>query len=990
MSNVRKNIIVIGNGMVGHRFCEKLVEFGALETFKVTVFGDEPRRAYDRVHLSSYFEEDKSDDDLYLCAADWYTENGLDLRIGTKATRIDRDKKRVYTDDNDGLDYDYIVLATGSSAFIPPVPGIDKQGIFAYRTIEDLDAITAYAKNAKRAAVMGGGLLGLEAAKAVLDLGLETHVIEFAPRLMPRQLDESGAGLLKSKIEAMGVDVHLSKQTMAVLGNEKIEGLLYACGESLDIDMLVVSAGIRPRDEIAKVSGIKVGERGGILVDDALRTSDPNIFAIGEVALHDKMIYGLIGPGYRMAEVVASNLLGDSLEFTGWDMSTKLKLLGVDVASFGDPFATEGTQEVAVQDEVGGVYKKLVVHTESNRLVGGVLVGDASDYATLLHLTNTGDALEGSAADLVIGKSDALSGDASSLPDALVACSCNTITKGEICSAIDANELTTPAQVKSCTNAGTGCGGCMPLVTDILMAQLKASGKNVKQVICEHFAYTRQELLGIMKVKELRSYEAMLNECGTGEGCEICKPLVASLLASTWNDAILTHSTIQDTNDKFLANIQQGGTYSVIPRIAGGEPTAENLIVLGQVAKKYDLYCKITGGQRIGLYGARVEQLPQIWAELIAAGFESGHAYGKALRTVKSCVGTSWCRYGVQDSTTMAIDVENRYKGLRSPHKLKSAVSGCTRECAEAQSKDFGFIATEKGWNLYVCGNGGTTPRHADLLASDLDTDTAIRYIDRFLMYYVRTAGPLVRTARWIEKLEGGIEHLKDVVIHDSLGIAEELEAEMEAIVQTYRCEWKDVVENPSKRDRFQHFANNESKDETVSFVRERGQIRTPDWFNEALPEETVTDGDAIAIREGMEDAKTCWEAGSVSDFPENGGIALKYGSVQIALFHFASRGTWYATQNLCPHKRDMVLARGLTGDVEGIPKVACPHHKKQFSLETGECLSGDPYKLKTFPVRVEGDKVYIELPERSALIGDACDNETACDALAEAANTGV
>ena len=976
--------------MVGHRFCEKLVELGAMEYFDVIVFGDEPRPAYDRVHLTSYFEEGKTDEDLFLCGKDWYIENGIDLHIDEKVTDIDRESKIIHTNKGSAFSYDYAVLAMGSAAFIPPIPGIKKEGVFAYRTIDDLDRISKYAMNAKSAAVMGGGLLGLEAAKAAIDLGLKTHVVEFAPRLMPRQLDDTGAALLKTKIEAMGVDVLLSRQILAILGEDTIDSLLFAGGDTLDVDMLIVSAGIRPRDELARSCGIDVGERGGIIVDDTLCTNDPRVFAIGEVALHDGSIYGLVGPGYRMAEVAASNLMGDFLEFTGWDMSTKLKLMGVDVASFGEAFQQDGMQEIHVHDEVGGVYKKLVIDPETNTLLGGILVGDASEYARFLHLTNTAEPTVGSPADLIFGSAESDLQSAADLPDSMAVCSCNNVTKGDICSAIELENLATPSQIKKYTQAGSGCGGCIPLVTDILIAKLKASGQDIKQVVCEHFGFSRQELLGIIKVKNIRTYEDLLEQFGTGDGCEVCKPLVASILASTWNDPILNHDTIQDTNDKFLANIQQGGTYSVIPRVPGGEITPDHLIVLGQIAKKFDLYCKITGGQRLGMLGAHVEQLPKIWAELIAAGFESGHAYGKSLRTVKSCVGTSWCRYGVQDSTSLAIEVENRYKGLRSPHKLKSAVSGCTRECAEAQSKDFGFIATEKGWNVYVCGNGGSTPRHADLLVSDAAKEDAIKYVDRFLMYYIRTADPLSRTARWVEKLEGGIEHIRDVVIHDSLGIAEDMEREMEALIQSYTCEWKDVIENPEKQKRFHHFGNDAAVDETVHFVSERGQKRTPNWERDLIPTDTISDGDAIRVLKGMEGNNEWWNAGLVSSFPENGGVALKYGNTQIALFHFATKGTWYATQNLCPHKRDMVLARGLTGDMEGVPKVACPHHKKQFSLETGECLTGDPYKIQTFPVKIKDGRVYIQLPPKDALHSSVCESEAPCRVPVENITVGV
>ena len=427
----------------------------------------------------------------------------------------------------------------------------------------------------------------------------------------------------------------------------------------------------------------------------------------------------------------------------------------------------------------------------------------------------------------------------------------------------------------------------------------------------------------------------------------------------------------------------------MIPRVLGGELTPQHLVVLGQVAEKYDLYTKITGGQRIALFGARVDQLPRIWAELVAAGFESGHAYGKALRTVKSCVGTSWCRYGVQDSTALAVRVENRYKGLRSPHKLKSAVSGCTRECAEARSKDFGLIATEKGWNLYVCGNGGAKPRHADLLVSDVDADTVMKYLDRFLMYYIRTADPLARTARWVEKLEGGIEHVYDVVVNDSLGIGSDLEREMHAFVKSYECEWADVVNSPEKQERYTHFGNDDAEDTNVAFVPERGQKKTGPWIEERDMDADATDGNAIQFRVDVSPETNWWNAGAVSDFPENGGVALRYGDTQIALFHFGTRDRWYASQNMCPHKRDMVLSRGLTGDMEGIPKVACPMHKKQFSLESGECLSGDPFKIKTFPVKVEGDEVFIELPKAETLLAPDCDASELCESASQSQLVG-
>jgi nitrite reductase (NADH) large subunit len=416
------------------------------------------------------------------------------------------------------------------------------------------------------------------------------------------------------------------------------------------------------------------------------------------------------------------------------------------------------------------------------------------------------------------------------LPDEAVICSCESVTKKAICAAVDTGAMTIP-EIKKCTKAGTGCGGCVPMVKDLMLGAMKAGGRYIRTVICEHFDYSRQELLDLVHLNGIRSYDAVLDQFGAGDGCEICKPVVASILASLWNDLILKQDTIQDSNDRFLANIQKGGTYSVVPRIPGGEITPDKLIVIGQVARKYNLYTKITGGQRIDLFGAHLTDLPSIWSALITAGFESGHAYGKALRTVKSCVGSTWCRFGLHDSVTFAIEIENRYKGLRAPHKLKGGVSGCIRECAEARGKDFGIIATEKGWNLYVCGNGGSKPQHAQLLAADIDQETCIRYLDRFLMFYIKTADPLSRTSTWLSKMEGGMAYLRNVVVNDSLGIGESLEHAMAANIAAYQCEWKAAIENPEIRKRFSHFVNApEEKDPTVELVPFREQVKAKDW----------------------------------------------------------------------------------------------------------------------------------------------------------------
>ncbi len=968
----RNTVVVIGNGPVGHRFCERLVEYDEERDYRIVTFCEEPRPAYDRVRLTSYFDH-RDPAELALARVDWYRRNGILLHVGDRACGIDRSRRVVVSAAGVEVPYDRVVLATGSRPFVPQVEGIDKRGVFLYRTIEDLEAIIDYASRARRCAVIGGGLLGLEAAKAAYDLGLQTHVVEFAPRLMPRQIDEAGSLLLVRKIEDLGVAVHLQKATQRVLGNGRVSGMAFADGGSLPVDMIIVSAGIRPRDELARSCGLETGPRGGIAVNDALETSDPDIYAIGEVASHRGATYGLIAPGWEMAKVVAGRLAGRNGLFQGADLSTKLKLMGVDVASFGRYQAPpEVAVPVVVQDPFAGVYKKLLFSPDGKKLVGGILVGDASDYSALAALARTSADLEAEPARLAGVGSDSPAGPGALVGDDAQVCFCNNVTKSAIVSAIRESGLGTVAAVMDRTAAGSGCGGCLPMVTTLLDAELAAAGKPAEKNLCEHFPYSRQDLFDIVKVKGIRTFEELIGEHGTGYGCEICKPVATSIFASLWNESITDreHHTLQDTNDRFLANMQRGGLYSVVPRVPGGEITPDKLIALGSVARKYGLYTKITGGQRVDLFGAQVHQLPSIWEELIAAGFESGHAYGKALRTIKSCVGTTWCRYGVQDSVGFAVRIEQRYRGIRAPHKVKGAVSGCVRECAEARSKDIGLIATETGYSLFVCGNGGAKPRHGDLLASSLDEETAIRYIDRFFMYYISTADKLTRTSVWLEQMEGGIERVRDVVVRDRLGICDELERRMQFLVDSYRCEWKEVVNDPERRKLFRQFVNTDEVEPGIEIVAERGQGRPADWPKDCVPLDRIKLPDGRAIGESRPVAasrnpkRLQWvRVGRVADFPRNGGAAVKYGDTQIAVFRLTDRNEWRACQNMCPHMNAFVIARGIAGDAGTVPKVTCPLHKKPFSLDTGECLSGEPYALKVFPVRVAGDGVYLLLP---------------------------
>ncbi|MGJ0192809.1 nitrite reductase large subunit NirB [Pantoea sp. RRHST58] len=834
----KHNVVVIGNGMVGHRFIEELIDKADPGQFALTVFCEEPRVAYDRVHLSAYFSHHTAEE-LSLVREGYYEKHQVNLLLGERAITINREEKLIHSNTGRAVRYDTLIFATGSYPWIPPIKGAEGADCFVYRTIEDLNAIEACARRSKRGAVIGGGLLGLEAAGALKNLGVETHVIEFAPVLMAEQLDVQGGEQLRRKIEEMGVQVHTSKNTRQIVHHAAGgKTLAFADDSALDVDFIVFSTGIRPQDKLAKQCGLALGQRGGIAVDDRCRTSDPAIYAIGECAAWQDRVFGLVAPGYKMAQVASDVLTGRDSTFQGADMSAKLKLLGVDVGGIGDAHGrTPGARSYVWLDESRSIYKRLIVSKDNKTLLGAVLVGDTRDYGNLLQLVLNAIPLPENPEGLILpagsGEKPVIGVD--SLPDSAQICSCFDVSKGDIIKAVQGG-CHTVAALKSETRAGTGCGGCLPLVTQVLNAELSRQGIEVNNHLCAHFPYSRQELYHLIRVEEIKTFDALLAKYGTGYGCEVCKPTVASLLASCWNDFVLApqHTPLQDSNDLFLGNIQKDGTYSVIPRSPGGEITPQGLKVIGEIAERYNLYTKITGSQRIGLFGAQKDDLPAIWSQLIAAGFETGQAYAKALRMAKTCVGSAWCRYGVGDSLGFGIALENRYKGIRTPHKMKFGVSGCTRECAEAQGKDVGIIATEKGWNLYVCGNGGMKPRHADLLAADLDSDTLIAYLDRFMMFYIRTGDRLQRTSLWLESMEGGIGYLRSVIVDDKLGINSKLEAELSELRAQARCEWKEAVDDPAQQARFAHFINAPLRDPNVQMVAERSQHRP------ARPEERI------------------------------------------------------------------------------------------------------------------------------------------------------
>ncbi|KAI0440897.1 nitrite reductase [Xylaria telfairii] len=1043
----RTRLVVVGLGMVGIAFIEKVLKLDArAREYDIIVIGDEPHFAYNRVGLTSFFEHRKVEN-LYLNPREWYanhaTENQLNYHLNTLVTEIDSANKTVTCANGEVVAYDILVLATGSDAVLPTdTPGHDANGVFVYRTIDDLQKLIEFGEVRKGTvgAVVGGGLLGLEAAAAMLDLQCfeKVKLIERNRWVLSRQLDSEAGNLVVEKVAELGIDVMPRKRVARIntdTDSGTVTGVVFEDGEEMECSTICFAIGVRPRDELARRAGIRCSERsGGVLVHNDLSTSVPDIYAVGECASWENQTFGLIAPGIEMADVLSFNLTQAKLHqprsFKRPDLSTKLKLLGVDVASFGDFFAdrdgpsslpakaarkktgsptgeksTPQVQALVYKDPFAQVYKKYLFTADGKFLLGGMMIGDTSDYIKLVPMVKGQKELNMPPSQLILGaKKEGEDDGGDDLDDDTQICSCHNVSKGDVVKVAKDGTCKSVGEVKACTKAGTGCGGCMPLVTSIFNKAMKDMGAEVKNYLCAHFNYSRADLYNIIMVKRLTTLPEVMRAAGNdgdSDGCEACKPAVASIFASLWNKHIMSGPLhgLQETNDRYLGNIQRNGTYSVVPRVSAGEILPEHLIVLGEVAKKYDLYTKITGGQRIDLFGAKKQDLPAIWRLLVEGGMESGHAYAKSLRTVKSCVGSTWCRYGVGDSVGMAVRVEERYKSVRAPHKIKGGVSGCVRECAEAQSKDFGLIATEKGFNIFVGGNGGASPRHAELLAKDVPPSEVIPILDRYLMFYIRTADKLQRTARWLEALPGGLKYLKEVILEDKLGICASLEAQMQELVDSFFDEWAEAVKDPAIASKFQQFANTTETLETVEVEQDRGQSRPVFWPGEAATDDF----------KGLKDrwSSTAWQpvieasyfAGA--DATPNGISAnIKRGDTQLALWRV--RGRYYATQQMCPHKRTFALSEGLIGqevlpptppttppsssppsspsappaDVAtttttkepcGSPKtpwVSCPFHKRNFDLSSGSCTNDAALSIATFAVEERADGlVYIKLP---------------------------
>ncbi|OQE41108.1 hypothetical protein PENCOP_c005G06498 [Penicillium coprophilum] len=1001
----RQKIVIVGLGMVAISLIEKIIKQDTERKFDIVVIGEESHVAYNRVGLSSFFEHRKIED-LYLNPTEWYDsfkERAFDHHLNTRVTAINPTEKTVQTSTDATLSYDILILATGSDATLPThTPGYNAKGVFVYRTISDLERLIDFAAQHKgeTAVTVGGGLLGLEAAKAMTDLEDFGNVklIDRNKWVLARQLDADAGMLVTRKIRDLGLDVLHQKQVKIVHTDEEnnVVGITFEDGERIDCCCICFAIGVQPRDELGRDIGIQCGERGGFVIDESLQTSIPGIYAVGECASWENQTFGIIAPGIEMADVLAFNLTNldkKPRSFTRPDLSTKLKLLGVDVASFGDFFADRdgpkflpgrrpptvpGLAEIASREEppvkaltykdpFSGVYKKYLFTMDGKFLLGGMMIGDTKDYLKLNQMVKLQKELDVPPSQFILGAQNGGEENADDLDDSTQICSCHNVTKGDVVENVKNGSCTTIAQVKSCTKAGTGCGGCMPLVQSIFNKTMLEMGQEVSNHLCSHIPYSRADLYNIVAIKQLKTFVDIMKDVGkhpNSLGCELCKPAIASILSSLFNPHIMDKgfNDLQETNDKFLANIQRNGTFSVVPRIPGGEITADKLIAIGSVAKKYGLYCKITGAQRIDMFGAKKQDLLNIWTELVDAGMESGHAYAKALRAIKSCVGTTWCRFGVGDSVGMAIRLEERYKSIRAPHKFKGAVSGCVRECAEAQNKDFGLIATENGFNIFVGGNGGAKPRHAELLVTDVPAEMVMPIIDRYLIFYIRTADKLQRTARWIENLPGGINYLKEVIVDDKLGICADMEKQMHELVESYFCEWTETVKDPKRRKVFQQFANTDETVETVEVIQERSQQRPTYWPKESAERQDFKDHKWSSVS---------WQpvvrADHFSDEPPQVSSAnVKRGDTQLAVFKI--KGKFYATQQMCPHKRAFVLSDGLVGDDDaGKYWVSCPYHKRNFELngeQAGRCSNDEGMNIATFPVEERDDGwVYIKLP---------------------------
>jgi nitrite reductase (NADH) large subunit len=952
-------LVIIGNGMVGQEFLNLIADRDESESWTIIVYGEEPYFAYDRIALSSYFKT-RSAESLSLVSEEFFTENEIAISLSDPVVQVDRKNKTVTSKRGFITQYDKLVFATGAGPFVPSIPGIEAEGVFVYRTIDDLKKIEDFSQSKNKGVVIGGGLLGLECVNALKNLDMEVEIVELSPHLMPAQLDPIGGQILKQKVEEKSFKVHTGKKTERIYENSAGKKVLqFVDGTQLDCDLIVVSAGIKPRTDLAKQCELSIGSKGGISINQNCQTNDEDIYAIGDCASYNDIVTGLVAPGYEMAQAVVSHIFDGHAEFKEKIYSTKLKLAGVEVATIGSPFdVSDDYTEVMFVNGLDGLYVKLNLDKNNNQLIGAIMVGDSSSYDLLRTHYENKISLPESIVNHVLSNAGGMASSLNiELPETATICTCKNITKSELIDTVNCNEVKNIEMLKSVSNAGTGCTGCVPTLKTIINEVCEKNGWGKNKAVCGHFDYSRQELFDFISVKGIRTFREVLDKYGHGDGCEICRPLIASILSTTHNSLITLADQMpaQDFNDRYLANIQRDGTYSIIPRIPGGEIPPKQLIKLAAIADKHGLYTRITGGQRISFFGARIHQLPDIWSDLVNNGFESGHAYGKALRTVKTCVGDTWCPWGVQDSTSLAIKIEERYKGLRSPHKTKIGVSGCIRDCAESKIKDLGIIATEGGWTLYVAGNGGRDVQIALVFAENLDDDTAIKYMDRLFMYYIKTANHLTRMGIWLNNIEGGIEHLKEIVINDSLNICQDLENDLNKLLTQAGCEWSSVLDRDDIKARFSHYVNSDREDQRIKHITARDQIQPVKFMRNPQQNGNQKFVESVLIRK--------WQY--VTDMekivPDSGVCAL-VNDIDIALFKSHKNDILFAVENIDPFSNTSVLSRGILGDKNGEPMVISPISRKKFSLRTGQCLDDEYTKIRVFEVRENQGKVEIEI----------------------------
>ncbi|ALC91493.1 nitrite reductase [Bacillus sp. FJAT-18017] len=798
----KKKLVMIGNGMAGVRTIEEILKLNSGQ-FDITIFGNEPHPNYNRIQLSTVLQGDTTVDDIIMNSRDWYKQNNIELFTGEAIVKINPENKTVVSEKGRTVEYDELIIATGSSSFILPIPGADKQGVTGFRDIQDTETMIKAAGTYRKAAVIGGGLLGLEAARGLLNLGMEVDVIHLMPYLMERQLDPAASDMLRAELEAQGMNFLMEKATSEILGDERVTGLRFKDGSEIDADLVVMAVGIKPNVQLAKDAGIYVNR--GIVVDDFMHTSIPSIRAVGECAEHREIVYGLVAPLYEQAKVLAADICrSDTKPYEGSVVGTGLKVSGVDLFSAGEIEEGPGLKAIKVHNEFDGVYKKIVIR--DNRVAGIVLYGDTKDSSRLFRMMLKKEDVSGMTSVNILesgccGGGTGAGSDVAAMTDDELVCGCNGVTKGTIVGAIKENSLTTVDEVGGCTNAGRSCGRCKGLISEILAYTLGDQYDKTakKSGMCACTTLSRDEVVAEIREKGLTSVREVMNVLGweNEEGCSKCRPALNYYLGMINQEQYKDDRDSRLVNEKMHANIQKDGTYSVVPRMYGGVTTAQDLKKIAEVAEKYDVpLVKLTGGQRIGLFGLNKEDLPAVWEEL---GMPSGYAYGKTLRTVKTCVGAKFCRYGTQDSMGLGIELEKKFERLDTPHKTKMGVSACPRNCAEAGIKDFGIVGIDGGWEIYVGGNGGTDLRAGDLLDTVKTKEEVIELIGAFMQYYRETAVYLERTSKWVERV--GLDHVKKVLADEATRKA--LNERLDKTLERYNEPWQEAIDSNEIQEKY-------------------------------------------------------------------------------------------------------------------------------------------------------------------------------------------